>query len=158
MKCTTVQKAIERYGAIDFASKHWAMQSHWIIMYEVPEAMFPNWHVLDTKMPVKHIAVNRDMYDPLDAALKSLIKGGLADELHTFDGCLNIRPVRGTLHSPSCHSYGLALDLDAAMNPLGDPTSSFSSGFVKCFTDQGFNWGGNFHHRKDPMHFSYAWE
>lgn len=158
MKCTTIQKAVDHYGAIDFASKHWAMQSHWIIMYEIKDGDFPNWHVMDTQMRVKHIAINKDMWTPLDNALKALIKAGCAHELKTFDGCLNIRPVRGTTSSPSTHSYGLALDLNADENQLGNAATTFSQAFIKCFTDEGFDWGGNFRHRKDPMHFSYAWE
>jgi hypothetical protein len=33
--------------------------------------------------------------------------------------------------------------------------SKLSPGFVKCFTDNGFEWGGTWK-RKDPMHFQLA--
>lgn len=159
LKCTTIEKAIERYGAIDFASKHWAQQHTWIVMYQVPPFSFPNLHVMDTPIRCEHIAINKDMYDPLDQALRAVIKAGLQNELRTFDGCLNIRPVRGTLHAPSTHSYGLGIDWNQATNQMGSVLhTDFTKEFVKCFTDQGFDWGGDFRHRKDPMHFSYAWE
>lgn len=158
-KPTSIEKAIERYGAIDFASKHWAQQSHWIVMYDIPPFSFPNLHVLDTPIRCTHIAINKDMFDPLDAAMRAIIKAGCAKELRTFDGCLNIRPVRGTQHAPSTHSYGLGIDWNQATNQMGSTlTTDLSPELIKCFTDQGFSWGGNFRHRKDPMHFSYAWE
>lgn len=160
MKCTTRSLAVQRYGAIDFASKHWPRQSEWIELFSVPIGMFPSWRVLDTAHVVDHIAINKDIHAPLLAALNSVSTKGLASLLHTFDGCFNIRMVRGTNASPSCHAYALAIDLNASLNPLGATHGGFYDhpDFVKCFTDQGFDWGGNFHGRKDPMHYSFAWE
>ena len=152
----TIADAVKRYGPIDFASKVWPAQAHFITMFQVPPGQFPNWTVMDTGIPVHHIACNVDIQPLLSAALDSLYSRNLGNLLITFDGCLNIRPIRGTVGQPSAHSYGLALDLNAASNPL----SATSGGlylhpeFVKCWTDAGFFWGGNFSGRKDPMHFS----
>lgn len=159
-KMTTVELAIERYGAIDFASGHWPEQNQWIRILQIPPGMFPKWYVLNTRMPVKHIACNYDIAPPLMRALQAISEGNLQDQLETFDGCFNIRLVRGSSHAMSAHSYGLAIDLNADDNELGQTEGGFykSPEFVKCFTDQGFDWGGSFHSRKDPMHFSYAWE
>jgi hypothetical protein len=157
-KCLTHAAAVARYGEINFETKDWPNEHLWIVSYPIVSGMFPNWCVQDSKDPVKHILINRDIWAPLSIALDSILAKSLEGELHTFDGCLNIRPVRGTLHLPSTHSYGLALDLNAAENPLGSETPKFTAAFIKCFTDQGFDYGGNFHGRKDPMHFSYAWE
>jgi hypothetical protein len=159
MKCTSRRACIDRYGAIDFASAHWPRQSEWMTMVEVPEGMFPHWHVLNTAHPVQHIYCNKDMVEPLWKALQAVKAKGLEGMLHTYDGCLAIRMVRGNNSAFSAHSYGLAIDLDAAHNPMGSRLhTTFSPEFVKCFTDQGFDWGGNFNGRKDPMHFSWAWE
>ncbi len=51
----------------------------------------------------------------------------------------------------SLHSWGIAIDVNAAWNGLNkEPV--LSAGFVKCFTDAGFEWGGTWK-RKDGMHF-----
>jgi hypothetical protein len=98
----------------------------------------------------KRLYCNKDMVQPLSAAFQTLIVTGHVKELKTWDGCFNIRKKRG-LNSASLHSWGLAIDVNAAWNGLGkQPT--LSAGFVKCFTDNGFDWGGTWK-RKDGMHF-----
>jgi len=76
--------------------------------------------------------------------------------IHTYDGCYNYRPVRGGTHL-SLHSWGLAIDLNAAQNPLGstDRTKQAPE-LVACFKKHGFWWGADYHHRTDPMHFQRA--
>jgi hypothetical protein len=54
----------------------------------------------------------------------------------------------------SLHSWGIAIDVTAFENGLGKEPK-LSSGFVKCFTDAGFEWGGTWK-RKDGMHFELA--
>jgi hypothetical protein len=98
----------------------------------------------------KKIYCNRDMVIPLEKALRNLISTGYVNELKTWDGCFNIRKKRG-LSSMSLHSWGLAIDVNAAWNGLGK-TPQLSKGFVKCFTDAGFDWGGSWI-RLDGMHF-----
>lgn len=153
-------EAVERYGEIDFASRHWPEQSEWITMLKIPQGVFPHWKVLDTDLPVRRIACNKDMAQKLEYALENVVYIGLADLLLTFDGCFNIRMVRGSTKHFSAHSYGLAIDLNARQNPLGARSGGFYRypDFVNCFKAQGFTWGGDFHNRKDPMHFSYSWE
>ena len=98
----------------------------------------------------KKLYCNKDMIKPLSAAFQALIATGHVKELKTWDGCFNIRKKRG-LSSASLHSWGLAIDVNAAWNGLGkQPT--LSPGFVKCFTDNGFEWGGTWK-RLDGMHF-----
>lgn len=98
----------------------------------------------------KRIYCNRDMIQPLAQAFQNLITTGHVKELKTWDGCFNIRKKRG-LSSMSLHSWGIAIDVNAFENGLNQ-TPKLSAGFVKCFTDAGFYWGGNFK-RKDGMHF-----
>lgn len=98
----------------------------------------------------KRIYCNKDMVAPLTAAFQNLIKTGFVKELKTWDGCFNIRKKRGA-SSPSLHSFGVAIDVNAAWNGFGaKPT--LSAGFVKCFTDAGFTWGGTWS-KPDGMHF-----
>lgn len=98
----------------------------------------------------KKIYCNKDMVIPLTNAFKNLIKTDFVKELKTWDGCFNIRKKRG-LTSMSLHSWGIAIDVNAAWNGLNKP-STLSTGFVKCFTDAGFEWGGTWK-RIDGMHF-----
>lgn len=98
----------------------------------------------------KKLYCNKAMIVPLTKAFTSLIKTGFVKELKTWDGCFNIRKKRG-LASMSLHSWGIAIDVNAAWNGL-NVTPVLSKGFVKCFTDAGFDWGGNWT-RKDGMHF-----
>jgi len=98
----------------------------------------------------KRIYCNRLMVEPLKKAFKNLIDTGAVKELKTWDGCFNIRKKRG-LSTMSLHSWGLAIDVNAFENGLYQ-TPKLSPTFAKCFTDAGFDWGGNWL-RQDGMHF-----
>lgn len=98
----------------------------------------------------KRLYCNKDIIGPLSAAFSNLIHRGFISELKTFDGCFNIRKQRGAA-SQSLHSWGIAIDVNAAWNGLGK-IPQLTPGFVKCFTDAGFDWGGLWQ-RKDGMHF-----
>ena len=116
----------------------------YMVMWDVPTE-------LEIGVIPKRIYCNRAMIQPLTKAFKNLIDRGHVNELKTWDGCFNIRKKRG-LASMSLHSWGVAIDVNAAWNGLGK-TPTLSAGFVKCFTDAGFDWGGNFKSRVDAMHF-----
>ena len=98
----------------------------------------------------KRLYCNKDMILPLTKAFKNLISTGCVKELKTWDGCFNIRKKRG-LGSMSLHSWGLAIDVNAAWNGL-NKEPQLSKEFVNCFTLAGFDWGGTWT-RKDGMHF-----
>lgn len=148
----TLSEAKARYGEIK--NGHWADEAKWCVLHTPPLAL--TWINTATGKRVEHIYMNRDLIGPLDRALKNVIDRGLISDLKTFDGCFQIRDVRALPGHPSCHSYGLAIDCNASENPLGHEPK-MSPELVKCFTDEWFAWGGNFH-RKDGMHFSFAFE
>lgn len=101
----------------------------------------------------KRLYCNIDIIGPLQTVFGNLISRGLVGELKTWDGCFNIRKQRGA-QSASLHSWGIAIDVNAAWNGLNkEPV--LSPGFVACFTDAGFDWGGTWK-RKDGMHFQLA--
>lgn len=87
---------------------------------------------------------------PLETALTSVVRAGLEDEIKTWDGCFNIRRKRGA-PSISLHSWGLAIDINAAWNPFGKPPT-MSKELVRCFENAGFDWGGHWD-KPDGMHF-----
>jgi hypothetical protein len=150
----THDQATKLYGPI--ANGKWPDEVKHMVVFSVDPALGFPWKNIANNGPVSHIYMNRDMVTPFMNACKALKESGCYQELRTFDGCFCIRDVRALPGSPSAHSYGLAIDINSKENPLnGKP--HFTPEFVKCFTDAGFDWGGNFH-RLDGMHFSYAWE
>lgn len=131
-----------------------------LVLFDVPAS-------LEIGVIPKRIYCNKDLIKPLSEAFKNLIERGHVSELKTWDGCYNYRPIRGyeqrykaarksgdielAMTLLSAHSWGMAIDVNAAWNRL-NTKPTLSPGFVKCFTDAGFTWGGNFR-RKDGMHF-----
>ena len=112
-------------------------------MWDVPS-------FLEIGMIPKRIYCNRDLVIPLSKAFQNLISTGHVSELKTWDGCFNIRKKRGG-STMSLHSWGVAVDMNAFSNCFGC-SPKLSAGFVKCFTDAGFDWGGTWR-KPDGMHF-----
>jgi hypothetical protein len=131
----TSKQALAKYGDPNLQKA--------MVMWDVPGYM-------EIGVIPKRIYCNRDMIEPLSKAFHNLIQTGHVSELKTWDGCFNIRKKRG-LSSMSLHSWGIAIDVNAFENGLNQ-TPKLSPGFVKCFTDAGFDWGGVWK-RKDGMHF-----
>jgi len=131
----TSQQALKKYGDPNLQRA--------MVVWDVPTN-------LEIGFIPKKIYCNRDMVAPIGKAFENLITRGFVSELKTWDGCFNIRKKRG-LASMSLHSWGIAIDVNAFENGLNQ-TPKLSAGFVKCFTDAGFEWGGTWQ-RKDGMHF-----
>jgi hypothetical protein len=98
----------------------------------------------------KRLYCNSRMVAPLTSAFTKIISRGLINELKTWDGCYNIRKKRGG-RTPSLHSWGLAIDVNATGNGLGEKPT-MSKELVACFTESGFDWGGTWN-KPDGMHF-----
>ena len=135
----TSQQAKLKYGEPSDSNK-------WLTLWDVPTE-------LEIGIIPKRIYCNKDLILPLTNAFKALIATGYVKELKTWDGCFNIRNKRG-LNSPSLHSWGIAIDVNAFENGLNQ-TPKLSQGFVNCFINNGFEWGGTWS-RKDGMHFQLA--
>lgn len=149
----TPEEAEQRYGLI--VEDKWAQEGDWCIRFDVPVEIAQSWINSATGKPTTHIYCNRDMAQALQKALEMVQARGLIHCLRTFDGCFNIRDVRGIPGEVSSHSYAIAIDINASTNRLGSD-GDISRLLVKCFIDSGFVWGGDFH-RRDPMHFSLGW-
>ena len=95
----------------------------------------------------------------LEAWLGALIQANVADEINTYDGCWNVRKMRG-LQALSIHSWGMAIDLNAAHNPLGLTSAQcnakgltpFSEKFIEV-SRQYVDCGADWKKRPDGMHF-----
>ena len=98
------------------------------------------------------IYMNVDLVAPLAAALAEAQKTGVIGQIKTWDGCFNIRiKNHKAVGSYSLHSWGLAIDINAAWNRNGMPPT-LSKELVACFKDNGFEWGGDWK-TPDGMHF-----
>ena len=89
----------------------------------------------------------------LEAVFATLKRSGELELVKTYDGCFNIRKVRGG-NRPSLHAWGLAIDLNAGEFPLGSKHQQ-APALVRAFTAEGFFSGAKFH-RPDPMHFQFS--
>lgn len=88
-------------------------------------------------------------------AFKNVVNRGLAGQIKTFDGCFNPRMIRGG-KTWSMHSWGIAIDINAAWNRMGQKNFEMKEELAKCFEDVGLVWGGRWGNSPDAMHFQYA--
>lgn len=148
----TLEQAIAKYGPID--PPNWVYEERFMTTMGIPTEIGLNWINSVTGHPTGGIYCNIDMETPLFHALYNVRDRGLLSQLRTYDGCFNIRKVRGG-DKLSCHGFGLAIDINAETNKLGTD-GDITEELAKCFTDVGFIWGKEFG-RKDPMHFTLGW-
>lgn len=85
---------------------------------------------------------------------------GLLGDVLSWDGAYVPRRVRGS-RSLSSHVFGIAFDINARWNPLGEaPAPVGKPGsvvrLVRLANRHGFFWGGHFRSRPDGMHFELA--
>lgn len=124
----------------------------WMVLWEVPADIRQNIPC----MPAK-IFLNRIIIEPLQNTLRALILRGLHTEFKTFDGCFNVRYVRGTENTTkvlSRHSWGLALDFNAAENPLNGKVT-WSQAFLAVWRENRWTCGADWSTRPDGMHFEF---
>jgi len=133
----TPAQCLEKYGSPEPNTK-------WLTLWDVPAE-------LEFAHIPKRIYCNKDLVGPLTQAFTNIRERGLAGQVKTWDGCFNIRMIRGSKTAWSLHSWGIAVDINAFENGLGvEP--KMTPELVACFTDAGFDWGGVWK-RKDGMHF-----
>jgi hypothetical protein len=149
----TLEEAVAKYGTI--IDGHWANAANFSSILNIPPEIAENWINSVSSAPTLKIYCNKDIQEALLKALQNIRDRGLLAELKTFDGCSCVRDIRGEPGKPSAHSYGLAVDINAATNQLGTRGDMVPQ-IIECFTQCGFVWGGNFT-RSDPMHFSWGW-
>jgi hypothetical protein len=143
----TIEDLEAQYGPPDAA-----YQADYCTIWEVKQD-FP-W------FPAERVFINKDFKNMLFASFTAVQSANLQHEIAHFDGCFNIRDVRGAAGKPSAHSYAAAMDLNASKNRMVvNPTpaqrlGSWSQEFITAMQSSGVFFGGNFIRRADPMHFS----
>jgi hypothetical protein len=147
----TSKQALSKYGDPFLLQTQQKTMSIWQVPSKLLEAFaHVRFSAVGTIGFPKKIFCNNDFKPLLEKALNNVVDRGLAKEMKTWDGCFVIRNKRG-LSSLSMHSWGLAVDINAFENQLNQKPK-LSPQFVKCFTDAGLEWGGNWK-RLDGMHF-----
>lgn len=70
--------------------------------------------------------------------------------------CRAIKRSDGTFtDTPSNHSWGLALDINAPENPFGGSTHTIERPMADLWNAYGFRWGGDYSTTKDWMHMEF---
>jgi hypothetical protein len=107
------------------------------------------------------LRVHFKLVEVFERVYSAISRAGLWDMLEPFAGDYAFRLVRGGT-TPSLHSYGAAVDHDAAHNQLGAGFTLTRMGgtdrgrkVVAIFQANGFTWGGLWA-RPDAMHFQFA--
>lgn len=146
MKMKKTDDLIQQLG--NPMSRQEAFCKRWMVLWEVPEDIRKAIPVLRSQM-----YVNRIIVEPLENVLRCLITEGLHKEIKTFDGCYNPRLSRG-LTTISRHAFGLAVDFNAAQNPLfGEVT--WSDAFLNVWRENDWTCGADWLRRIDGMHFQW---
>jgi hypothetical protein len=147
----TSKQALSKYGDPFLLQTQQKTMTTWQVPSKLLEAFaHVRFSAVGTIGFPKKIFCNNDFKPLLEKALNNVVDRGLAKEMKTWDGCFVIRSKRG-LSSLSMHSWGLAVDINAFENQLNQKPN-ISPQFVKCFTDAGLEWGGNWK-RLDAMHY-----
>ena len=109
----------------------------------------------DRNHTVTRLRVHRKLVGAFRAAFATVHEDEEAwASLGDTGGAYAWRPQRGAKRL-SRHSWAIAVDVDVADNPLGG-TPHMHPGVIAAFVSQGFEWGGAWRTRKDPMHFEFV--
>lgn len=172
MKLVSANECLKKYGwGYDLLStpdinEQLVFERNHMTLYVVPEK-----YKTEGALP-NRIYCNKDLVIPIGNAFENIYQADLLKEILSWDGCYNPRPIRGyearfkelinqgkyeaAVLLLSIHSWGIAIDINAAWNKLGQ-TPTLSKELVACFKLAGFNWGGDFS-RRDGMHYELSAE
>jgi D-alanyl-D-alanine carboxypeptidase len=148
-------------GSIDGTPGDWGSVWYKENIVEVPCP----WTLSVESTAVHYIQINKKCADSLGRVLNYIwFKVGKTQEAieklhyHLYDGSFNYRIIRGG-SAPSMHSYGRAIDFDAAENAQHSQKHLFQddSLIVTAFKGEGWIWGGDWSPGSiDGMHFQAA--
>ncbi len=131
----------QRYGKPTAAT----FEGKWMEVWKIKQDF--DW------FPKKTLYLHKDFKTKLMLAFSTLEQAGFYKEIKTCEGAFNIRLVRGSKSVYSIHSWGCAIDMNAADNPLAS-AGKWSAGFIQTMESCGVFCGQNWIGRKDPMHFA----
>ncbi len=101
------------------------------------------------------VSVNREIAPIVEYLMEETGRRGYRLRRGECWGYAN-RPVRGGTQ-PSNHSWGLAVDLNAPANPMGDRlVTDMPAWMPALWAAWGFGWGGAYKGRPDAMHYEFT--
>lgn len=111
-------------------------------------------HIVKITAGGQSLYVRREVAPLFQGFLDDLVAAGYRlDEQDDDWGYIN-RDIRGRPGVKSNHSWGLAVDINAAKNPMGDRLVTDLPANVSAMARKwGLTWGGDYRGRKDAMHF-----
>lgn len=121
----TSQQCADRYGQPDII-----FERKWMTVWTPPPTI---------KAMPRRIYCHRHLMPLLAQAVDYIIERNLDEQVKTWDGCFNVRVKKGG-KTASLHSWGLAVDVNAAWNQFGK-IGDMSPELIACFTDAGFDHG-----------------
>jgi hypothetical protein len=99
------------------------------------------------------VTCHRLVIPQLHAAMTEIIEEGLGSEVREYGGCYVPRFIDRDPKKPlSMHAFGLAFDINTSTNQLGTQ-GDMHPRVVEILERWGFEWGGRWRPRPDPMHF-----
>jgi len=142
------------YG--NFQAKGWGDEH--LVRIQPPFVMY-----YERKPMSRGILVNKGCASAMLAAFNEIFERCQHDQRKVdatgasdFGGCYNPRPIAGS-NNWSNHSWACAIDLSPGTNGFRtDSTTTLSHIVIDAFKRQGALWGGDYHGRKDPMHFEFV--
>lgn len=113
-------------------------------------------HIIKIEAGGQVLYVRREVAPLFQAFLNELVATGYRLDGQDDDwGYIN-RDIRGRPGVKSNHSWGLAVDINAAKNPMGPRlVTDLPAGVSAMAKRYGLTWGGDYRGRKDAMHFEY---
>ncbi len=114
IKLLTTEQLNERYGVPNKTG------AGYLTTITLPYPMFLNW---ESKTYTRKIQCHKKIADKLVAVFTDILAHYGIDEikrlqLDDYGGCFNYRLMRGSDHTLSVHSWGVAIDLDPDRNLL----------------------------------------
>lgn len=156
----TQAQALARYGnPLKSKTDSIKFQQKWMMIWKYPQAIKDAIPALG-----ESIYINKDLQTIYAMFLKELIKRGLHTEITENDQCFTPRYQRGSTTAISKHTWAIAVDLNAANNPIYNTRDQciakglkpFSKEFIQCVRDCGLISGADFGGRPDLMHIELA--
>lgn len=140
-----LDQIVATFGSLDDPN----FQANNIVLFNLP------YPLSYAGTPVARARAHKLVVPVFQAVFSEINNAGLSKLATDYSGIYAARPIRGYASHPSTHSWGIAIDLDAASNQMGT-VGDMDPQIIAIFKKYGFFWGGDFHSRKDPMHFQYA--
>ena len=119
------------------------------------ELPYPMIYAYDSTITIKHITCHKKIAPIFMEVFNQIKEKGFEKYAQEYGGCYVFRPKRLS-QKLSCHSWGIAIDINPRTNKQGTP-GNMNKNIVTIFESLGFTWGGRWKGTlQDSMHFQYA--